>query len=129
MARKKTAPTLTPLELDLMMVLWEQGPSTVQEVQTALSGKRELAYTTVQTMLNLLHRKKKVRRDMRDRAYVYHPMVTREQVTRRATNEMIDRFFGGSAEELVLSLVESRQLSQKELRRLQQIVEGSGPSR
>ncbi|HXV61372.1 MAG TPA: BlaI/MecI/CopY family transcriptional regulator [Vicinamibacteria bacterium] len=124
MARKKASPKLTPLELDLMMVLWERGPSTVQEVQKGLASVRRLAYTTVQTMLNVLHRKKKLRRELRERAYVYHPTVSREQVTHNATAEIIDRFFGGSAEELVLSLVESRRLSQDELRKLNDIVEG-----
>ncbi len=59
MARRKTE-HLTPLELEIMHVLWETGPANVQSVQQHL--ERELAYTTVQTMLNILHRKGKVKR-------------------------------------------------------------------
>ncbi len=59
MARKKTTEQLTPLELEIMKVLWETGPAPVQTVQEKL--ERKLAYTTVQTMLNLLHSKGKVK--------------------------------------------------------------------
>ena len=82
MARRKSSGRLTPLELQLMHVLWEQGPQTVQEVQQALGSKMRLAYTTVQTMLNLLYRKKKVKRVLQNRAYVYHPLVSYEEAAR-----------------------------------------------
>src|ERR1051326_7830091 len=59
--RKNSDPPLTPLELEIMNVLWEMGPANVQTVQSRLSG-RPLAYTTVQTMLNVLHRKARVKR-------------------------------------------------------------------
>ena len=62
---------LTPLELEIMHVLWAEGPANVQIVQQHLP--RQLAYTTVQTMLNILHRKGKVKRTLKDRAYIYRP--------------------------------------------------------
>ncbi|HKE56371.1 MAG TPA: BlaI/MecI/CopY family transcriptional regulator [Pyrinomonadaceae bacterium] len=77
MARSKTE-HLTPLELEIMHVLWETGPANVQTVQQKLN--RELAYTTVQTMLNILHKKGKVKRNLKDRAYFYKPAVSRKQV-------------------------------------------------
>ena len=71
MPRKKNPEqALTPLELEIMNVLWETGPANVQTVQGRIEG-RELAYTTVQTMLNILHRKGRVKRQLKDRAYVY----------------------------------------------------------
>src|SRR5262249_50084897 len=77
MASKRTE-RLTPLELEIMNILWETGAANVHTVQERLD--RELAYTTVQTMLNILHRKGRVKRTLKDRAYVYKPAVTRTQV-------------------------------------------------
>ena len=115
------AEKLTPLELEIMHVLWEEGPANVQTVQQKL--KRPLAYTTVQTMLNILHRKGKVKRALKDRAYFYTPVVSRRHVTRQHIGDIIDRLFGGSAESLVMSLVETKHLTPKKLARLQQLIE------
>ena len=119
---KNTGRGLTPLELEIMSVLWETGPANVQAVQAGL-GTRELAYTTVQTMLNVLHRKGKVKRELRDRAYVYRPVLSRQKAVRQAVGDMLDRFFGGSADSLVLSLVETRRLTPAKLAEIQTLVE------
>src|SRR5690242_19056179 len=92
MAKQKSE-HLTPLELEIMHVLWETGPANVQTVQQRL--KRDLAYTTVQTMLNILHRKKKVKRALKDRAYFYKPAVSHSQVVSHTIGDVIDRLFGG----------------------------------
>lgn len=123
MARKKTE-QLTPLELEIMHVLWETGPANVQAVQQNL--ERDLAYTTVQTMLNILHKKGKVKRTLKDRAYVYTPVVSRSHVSRQHIADIVDRLFGGSAESLVMSLVETKQLTPKKLARLQKLLEEEG---
>jgi predicted transcriptional regulator len=123
MARRKTE-HLTPLELEIMHVLWEVAPANVQTVQRHL--KRELAYTTVQTMLNILHRKGKVKRTLKDRAYLYKPVVSRSHVTRQHMTDIVDRLFGGSAESLVMSLVETRHLTPETLARLQKLLEKEG---
>lgn len=115
------AEKLTPLELEIMHVLWDEGPANVQIVQQKLN--RPLAYTTVQTMLNILHRKGKVKRALKDRAYFYTPVVSRSHVTRQHIGDIIDRLFGGSAESLVISLVETKHLTPKKLARLQQLIE------
>ena len=119
---KNTGRGLTPLELEIMSVLWVTGPANVQAVQAGL-GSRELAYTTVQTMLNVLHRKGKVKRELRDRAYVYRPVLSRQKAVRQAVGDMLDRFFGGSADSLVLSLVETRRLTPAKLAEIQTLVE------
>ena len=123
MARKKDRGQLTPLELSLMQVLWERGPSTVHDVQAALAGRRDLAYTTVQTMLNLLHGKKKVRRKLRDRAYVYEPILSQDEATRQAVDDVLEKMFDGSPESLVMNLLETRRLKPKDLQRLQRLVD------
>jgi predicted transcriptional regulator len=118
---KLTETTLTPLELEIMSVLWETGPANVQTVQAHLKG-RELAYTTVQTMLNVLHRKRKVKRTLKDRAYWYRPVLTRQKAVTQALGDMVERFFGGSADSLVLSLFETRHLTTEKLERIQELV-------
>jgi len=115
MAQRKTE-RLTPLELEIMEVLWETGAANVQTVQQRL--KRELAYTTVQTMLNILHRKGKVKRALKDRAYFYKPAVSRRQVVRQAVNDLVEHLFGGSVESLVMSLVETKHLTPEKMDRL-----------
>jgi BlaI family transcriptional regulator, penicillinase repressor len=118
---KKKVEHLTPLELEIMHVLWETGPANVQTVQQKL--KRELAYTTVQTMLNILHRKGKAKRTLKDRAYFYRPAVSRKQVLSKHVVDVVDRLFGGSAESLVMSLVETKHLTAAKLARLHKLLE------
>lgn len=122
---KKTAEPLTPLELEIMKVLWETGPVPVQTVQERLAPERKLAYNTVQTMLNVLHRKGKVKRELAGRAYVYEPVVSRAQTAGQAVSDLVSRMFGGSAESLVLSLVETRHLTPEKLAELSALLEKS----
>jgi predicted transcriptional regulator len=123
MERKHLTRPLTPLELEIMKVLWDAGPATVQSVQEKLPGEPKLAYTTVQTMLNVLHRKNKVKRTLKGRAYEYAPLVSREMAVRTTLRDVITRFFGGSAESLVMSLVASRDLNPEKLAKLKRLVE------
>ena len=120
--RKNSERALTPLELQIMNVLWETGPANVQTVQARLAG-RSLAYTTVQTMLNVLHRKGKVKRRLIERTYLYQPVLSRQTAVTQAVGDMLDRFFGGSADSLVLSLVETRKLTPEKLARIQKLLE------
>ena len=107
---------LTRLELKIMQVIWRLGASTVGDVQNELEPP--LAYTTVQTMLNILERKGKLERELQGRAYVYRAKVSEEKALGQSLRDMIDRMFGGSSEELVMSLLKSRQIDAKRLARL-----------
>ena len=107
---------LTRLELKIMQVIWRHGASTVSDVQGELD--QALAYTTVQTMLNILERKGKLDRELRGRAYVYRAKVSEEKAVGQSLRDMIDRMFGGSSEELVMSLLKSRQIDAKRLTKL-----------
>jgi BlaI family transcriptional regulator, penicillinase repressor len=115
--------SLTPTELEIMSVLWETGPANVQTIQQRLP--RELAYTTVQTMLNILHRKGKVRRSLKRRAYFYKAVVSREQVVSHTISGLVDRLFGGSAENLVMSLLETKHLTPQKLAKLNEAIKTS----
>src|SRR5271170_4914040 len=99
-----------------MQVLWEAGPSTVSEVQPRLNA--QLAYTTVQTMLNVLLRKNKVKRVQEGRAYRYRPSVSRERASGNALSDLVKRMFGGSSEALLMAMVDTRQISAEELARV-----------
>jgi BlaI family transcriptional regulator, penicillinase repressor len=121
--KRKSQQQLTRLELQIMNVLWDCGPSNVQLVQEKLTGSTKLAYTTVQTMLNVLHRKGRVRRRLRGRAYDYTPVLTREKAASNAIGDMIDRLFGGSVDGLLMSLVKNEQLDPTKLQELSGLVE------
>lgn len=116
--QSRKSPTLTPLELEIMQVLWLTGPCTVAEVQPKLQA--DLAYTTVQTMLNVLLRKKKVKRVQEGRAYRYRAAVSRERASGSALSDLVTRMFGGSSEALLMAMVDTRQISAKELARVAQ---------
>lgn len=120
---KKTLRSLTPLELEIMQVLWREGAGNVQEVQGKLAPKTELAYTTVQTMLNVLHRKGKVKRVLKGRAYEYIPVVSEAAVSNQAVRDLVERMFGGSHEELVMSLVKMREVDPSRLAELGRMAE------
>jgi predicted transcriptional regulator len=126
--RETTA--LTKLELQIMQVIWKLGAGSVKsacsvkEVQEALP--QPLAYTTVQTMLNILERKGKLRRKLRGRAYVYSATVTEAKASRHAVRDLVDRMFGGSADELVMSLIKSRQIDPKRIAELSRRLEEEG---
>ncbi len=104
---RKRSLSLTPLELRIMQALWEVGPASVKVVRQALRPKSELAYTSVQTVLNILQRKGKVKRTLQGRAYLYHAVVSQEKVNVAMLQDIIHRMFDGSAEQLVLTLIES----------------------
>ena len=118
MSAKKTDSTLTPLELKIMHVLWEKGPGTVSEVQEALES--DLAYTTVQTMLNVLLRKGRVKRVAEGRAFRYQAAISHERAAGSAVGDLVERMFGGSSEALLMTLVDSHQITAGELERLAQ---------
>ncbi|NYF78579.1 BlaI/MecI/CopY family transcriptional regulator [Granulicella arctica] len=116
--------TLTKLELQIMQVIWRQGTSSVSAVQEGL--EQRLAYTTVQTMLNILERKGKLKRRLRGRAYEYSATVTEAKALSHAVRDLVDRMFGGSNEELVMSLIKSKQLDAKQIARLTKKLDEEG---
>jgi predicted transcriptional regulator len=135
---------LTKLELQIMQVIWKlgagsarangpassnsacsvKGACSVKDVQEGL--EQRLAYTTVQTMLNILERKGKLKRKLRGRAYVYSAAVTEAKASRHAVRDLVDRMFGGSTDELVMSLIKSRQIDPKRIAELSRQLEEEG---
>ena len=123
MARKKS-PNLTEGELRLMEVVWEKGEATVADVADALPKQFDLAYNTVLTTMRILEEKGYVRhsKPKEGRAFVYKPLVTRQEASRGAVRHLLHRFFGNSAEALVLNLVSNEDLSEDERRRIRELL-------
>jgi predicted transcriptional regulator len=110
--------TLTPQELELMKVVWQRGSATVRDVYEALLERRRIAYTTVMTMLNVLEKKGHLAKRAEGRSYVYAPVRTKQRVLAAMVREFVERVFDGSAEPLLVHLLEERQLSEKDIDQL-----------
>ena len=111
----------TARELDIMNVLWEQGPSTVAEVRERLG--EPLAYNTVLTMLRILEEKGALDHDTVGRAHRYRPLVERSAAQRHAVGRLLDGLFRGSAEMLMTQLVRDRDLTDEDVERLRRVLE------
>ena len=98
-----------------MKIVWERDRSTVRDVYEALLERRKVAYTTVMTMMKILEQKKYLKKNQTDRAYVYRPAQPKRQVLGDMVREFVNRVFNGSAEPLLVHLVEEHNLSPEDL--------------
>ena len=115
MRRVSESPRLSSLQLKIMDTLWTRGASSVREVQDSFPPGRQPAYTTVQTMMTRLERKGAVRKVRKiGNAFLFEPAVPRESARRRVVDDLLD-FFGGHTQLLISHLIETRQLSLKDL--------------
>ena len=119
--------TLTEAELRLMDVLWQQGPSTVQQVLEALPKKSQLAYNSVLTTIRILEKKGYLRHIKDGRAHVYRPLVERADASRSEIRHLASRFFKNSHEMLVLNILQDRGVDAEELDRLQKLLQETQP--
>jgi predicted transcriptional regulator len=112
----------TPLpaeqELEILKIVWERGDATVRDVYEELRTRRQVAYTTVMTMMRILERKGHLKVSRAGRAFVYRPARSRQRVVAAMVAEFVDRVFGGSAEPLIQHLVRDRHLSEDDLRHI-----------
>jgi predicted transcriptional regulator len=113
-------PTPTGRELEILKVLWEEGPSSVRAVFRRLEAaqEEELAYNTVQTLLRLMEDKGLVDHHVEGRTFIYTPGYSRED----SVAGFLDRVFDGAADELVQSLLRAEKISPKELERLHALI-------
>jgi predicted transcriptional regulator len=121
MARRRSI-TLTEAELRLMEVLWQKGAATVGDVTAALPPP-PLAYNSVLTTMRILERKGYVKHEEAGRAYIYRPIVAREEAAGHAVGHLLSRFFDNSAGTLALRLIETERPSSAELQRLKALIE------
>jgi len=123
-ARKRSA-NLTEAELRLMDILWDKESATVAEVSDSLPKELDLAYNTVLTTLRILEDKGYLEhvKSKEGRAFIYRPLIGRNEASRNAVRYLVSRFFRNSPELLVVNLLEDEELSQKELRRIRQLLQ------
>jgi predicted transcriptional regulator len=117
LARKKS-PSLTDAELRLMEVMWEREAATVSEVVESLPPDVPLHYSTVLTTLRILESKGYLEHRKEGRAFIYRPLIGRDQEREKAVSHLLRRFFEGSPDLLMLNLVARKKIGADELKRL-----------
>ena len=117
---------LGDLQLRIMRVLWERKDCTVSDVHEALQQQtpddRQLAYTTVATMLRKMEDRRLVTHDSEGRKFIYRAAVGADEVTRSMAGDLLDRLFEGSLADMVHHMLTERDVSQAELARLEQLI-------
>jgi len=112
----------TELELEIFKILWREGPSSGRQIRDALAGFRDMAYTSVMTIMKIMTEKKYVRRKKADGNFVYYPRITEETVAKGMLHDIVDRVFDGSAAAVMLKLLQTTDLDEQELGQLRQMI-------
>ena len=115
----------TELELEILKILWDRGPLPTRDVREALAegdAARDLAHTSVVTILNIMVKKKYLRRTKSGAAYTFHPVIGREDVSEGMLDDLVDRVFDGSAAHVMVNLLERTDLSSEEIGRLRKLI-------
>ena len=113
----------TPGELEVLKILWQRGPSTVREVMDVLNQRRERAYTSVMSLLNVMTNKRLLKRTPHGRAFVYQPCVDREKTLGQMVKDLLGRAFEGSASDLVAHVLDESNPTTDELDAIRQTIE------
>jgi predicted transcriptional regulator len=108
-------PRPTDGELAILRVLWERGPSTVRQIHEVLSGEKDLGYTSVLKLLQVMTEKELVERDAAERSHVYRTAQSAERTREHLVVDLLDRAFGGSAAKLVMQALSNRKATREEL--------------
>jgi BlaI family transcriptional regulator, penicillinase repressor len=120
---KPSSSTLTPQELAIMKIVWRLEKATVRDVYEALRAKRDIAYTTVMTMMRILEEKGYLTKERIDRAYEYRPTRPRHQVLGAMVRDFLDRVFDGAAALLLVHLARDSRLSREEKEKIRRLAE------
>ena len=120
---KRLPPKPTASELEILRVLWNRGPSTVREVLESLNEKKNLGYTGVLKLLQIMTVKGSVRRDESNRAHIYEACRPAEQTKRQLAMDMLQRVFEGSASQLMMHALAGHRASAEEVEELRRILD------
>jgi len=123
---RKRSDTLTGQELEIMKVIWTLGGGTIRDVYDTLRERRTIAYTTVQTMMNILESKGHLKKTPGEKASVYAPTQPQQQMVRSMVREFVNRVFDGSARPLLVHLAGEKGLTERERKQLQKILDKEG---
>lgn len=117
------SPRPSDLELQVLTVLWERGPSSVRAVMEAMPDGKERAYTTVLSVMQVMEKKGLLAHTVQGQANIYHPLVKRQQVLRPLMKELLRNVFGGSPAVALQSLLDSGRVSDAELAEIRQVIQ------
>ena len=120
---KRKLPKPTDAELAILRVLWERGASTVREVTDAIQEERGTGYTTALKLMQIMTEKGLVQRDDTNRSHVYEAVVPAEETQRQLVGDLLDRAFGGSAQQLVLQALSGRKASRADLAEIRKLLD------
>ena len=120
---RDTSPKPTPGELEILRVLWARGPSTVRDVHEALAKSKDMGYTTVLKLLQIMTAKGMVKRDEGARAHVYEARQPAEKTKRQLVGDLLQRAFSGSASDLMLHALSSKKTSREEIEEIRRMLD------
>jgi BlaI family transcriptional regulator, penicillinase repressor len=120
---RTTVPKPTAGELEILRVLWETGPTTVREVHEAVSRERNVGYTTVLKLMQIMTAKGMLRRNEQQRAHVYEACQPAGHTKRELAGDVLQRVFQGSASQLMMHALDSRRTSREELNKLRRLLD------
>lgn len=112
----------TELELEILKILWRDGPASVRHVRDTLASSRTLAYTSVMTIMNIMTKKCYLQRTKAGGSFVYRPKISAADTTRGMLKDLVDRVFDGSAVAAMVNLLETSDIHAEELARLRQMI-------
>lgn len=115
--------TLTPHELAIMKIVWRLESATVRDVYEALRARRQVAYTTVMTMMKILEEKGYLKKTVVERAHVYRPAKPRHLVVGALLRDFVDRVFDGASDALLVHLAKDNRLSEKQRQIVRKLIE------
>jgi predicted transcriptional regulator len=114
---------LTRQELQIMKVVWDRGAATVKEVCDAISRRKVTAYTTILTLMGILEEKGALAHTRSGRAYIYRPLLTRQQATQNQVHDVLTRFFDGSPEKMIETVIENEVKRSEQLGTVRNLLE------
>lgn len=114
---------LTETELELMTILWSLGEGSVRLVMEHLPEDRELAYTSVSTIIRILEKKGFVEAKKEGKTHIYFPLLSKREYEKKGTSSLVENLFEGSSLSLVKCLIDNKKLSEKELSDLQALID------
>lgn len=120
---KKAVPKPTEAELAILQVLWDQGPSTVRQIQDVLEKDRGTGYTTTLKLMQIMFEKGLLTRDESQRSHIYSAAASRSKTQKMIVGKMIDQWFDGSARQLVVQALASRKSSPEELAQIRELLD------
>jgi predicted transcriptional regulator len=120
---KRELPRPTASELEILRVLWSDGPSTVREVHDRLNRTKPMGYTTVLKLMQIMAEKGLVARNEDQRAHVYEAACRQQDTQRQLVGDLVERAFGGSATELVMQALAAKRATPEELAEIRRILD------